>query len=829
MELTRCLNCPNGKAEMVGSRGDPTSPLVIVGESPGTQEVIKKLPFVGPTGAVLMDALSQDQSFKAEPYFLNAIQCFPGSTKNKEEEKMTQATRTCNGRLVDLIQAYPRKVIVALGNPAVRSLTNNYGLKITQIRGQVFQSTLSERGIVATVHPSFLLRGGIGASHRQFKADISYAMSLCQGNDYRKYIIPKFQVLESVEAINELAQRFAALPEGTPIAADTETGGFSGFDFMRDHILCAGFCVDPHLVYVVPEHLTGSMGPLFKNLCRFVWHNGKYDAKYFRYKRANVRECRVDEDTMLLSYAIDETKGIHNLEQVSSDILGMPDWKFMIKQYLKKGLTYDVIPKPILYDYMSRDISSGLQIYPILRNIVASDRHLEKLYTRLLMRASDYLIRVEENGLELDSSQVELNRKRLEIDAEKYVSEFNAIIIAHGGHEINCGSWQQVQYALYDVLKLPTKDRGTDVSHLEDLVKLYPTKPGIGAVKALMRNRKVQKALGTYVKPALEWVNLDGRVHTTYKIPGTATGRLASEDPNLLNIPRDPLLRGQFRAARGKFYVEVDVNQAELRVLAELSGDLELTRIYTTEGMSIHDEVCVEIFGKHENYTEEEYQYWINKFNVHNFPEKLYDEQKMKAKNVNFGIPYGISAYGLADQIDVTTREAQEYLNKWAKRFPQANTFLLKCRQAVVLGKTIVTYFGRKKRFGAVSNDPRRLNDLQNQASNFPMQSMASDVVLDTGCHMQEQLDRVPEYRDVRIVNTVYDSILFELPVDKQLAIQLATETQEYMKWTAKEWGIKTIPIIGDAKCGERWGNLTSIKKYWQSVEYLQHETGYII
>jgi DNA polymerase-1 len=826
MNPTRCIGCPFPHGKLVGARGAPASPLVIVGESPGVNEIKTGLPFVGPSGEILNQTLKGYEHL--DPFITNAHMCFPGTTASKTPEKVASAVRCCTQRLREEIGSFPHEAILALGNAAMWGLTGEFNSKITQIRGKVFSSQLAAKGIIAAVHPSFLLRGG--GSFRQFTADVDYAAALASGKrDYRSYIIPKFEVLSSEQEIISLAKNL----DDNYVAADSETGGYEGFDHLRDRILSSGFCMDPNLVYVVPAELTTFTHHLFSTAARFVWHNGKFDAKFFR--AGGVPNVRVDEDTMLLSYAADETKGLHDLEQVCSDILGMPDWKYMIKPYLEaarnshpKGyvVTYADIPLPVLYDYMSRDISGTLQVFPFMREHVRKDKHLEKLYTRVLLPTSEYLVWVEEAGMALDLQQVNDNDNRLQAECDKYRDAINYFGATVGVPDTNPNSPIQLAHLLYDVLKLEPKDnrgrliktRSTDEETLDKLPAEHPV------VIALKRYRKVKKAHSTYVIPAKDhldskrklvkgWANIDGRVHTTYKIPGTATGRLASENPNLLNIPRDPMLRGQFTCDPDNILLDVDTNQAELRVLAELSQDPELTRIYTTTGLSIHDEVREEIFGDPTNYTSTELEFYLDKFNVrHHGPEKwlseLKAEQKMKAKNVNFGIPYGISEFGLAEQIDDTPAVAKTYLNKWYIKFGGARKFLLQCREAVTLNRVFVTPFGRKRRFGVVS--PERLNELQNQASNFPMQSIASDIVLLTGIYMAP----IARKLGVRIVNTVYDSILYEVPRDPILIQELSAQTVERLGITAKEWGITRIPIIGDGKVGKRWGQMTEVSKW---------------
>jgi uracil-DNA glycosylase family 4 len=1062
------------------------SPLVIVGESPGKNEIREELPFVGPSGELLKAALAQHPDLN--PYITNSHQCFPGTSKSKDADKLATAVGCCQPRLLAELRQHPHQIILALGAGALWSVTNNFGLKITQVRGQVFPSDIAARGIVAAVHPSYLMRGF--GSLSQFMADVDYACQLAKGlRDYRQYIVPKFKVISSEEEILNLAKQWD--DPDVVAAADTETGGFSGFDFLRDHILCSGFCVDPALVYIVPSELTRATRSLFDSRCRFVWHNGKFDAKFFI--QAGVDNVRVDEDTMLMSYCLspetrvlktdltwtriaevnigdqligfdeykkdavdgnqgtssrwangkppggnfkpskvlalkrllapryklstekgevissdrhmwaariygqrwarwitteklaqlvmsgkqaelfffaapwevddtriggyisgildgegtlnsgwtgengdsnwdlsfaqnpgkvldqtleylklkgfdtnyykypykssakvsfrgykeglralgtfrpvrllekaervwrgnrkctpvkivsaeflgmgevigietetrtliaegykshnclDTTKGIHDLESVASDYLGAPDWKYMIKPYLDpskypKGynITYADIPLPVLYDYTGRDISATKQVFPHIRNSVKSDPHSEKLYTKTLIPMSAYLTKIEMKGMELDVAQVQENDKTLQAEITKYTGEINKYSLEYGHTEINANSPAQLSTLLYDVMKLTIKGKRPTSTDVKTLEKLPATNP---VVIALRKNRKVQKARSTYVVPALDhedskgkhvtgWINTDGGVHTTYKIHGTGTGRLASEDPNLLNIPRDPKLKGQFKARDGKLYLESDANQAELRILAELSGDETLSKIYTTKGMSVHDVTCDAIFGTIKDYTPEFLSKQELKFNVFSDPSRLRAEQKMRAKNVNFGIPYGISAFGLADQIDDTPEVAQVYLEGWYKRYPGARQFLLKIRESVTLGKTLVTSFGRKKRLGVVSFE--RLNDIQNEACNFFMQSIVSDIVMHVGMQMQPRVAK----HNVDIVNTVYDSILYEVPNDQPLIEDIAAETTARISETAKVWGIRKIPIIGDAKLGKRWGNLTDLHKY---------------
>ena len=205
-------------------------------------------------------------------------------------------------------------------------------------------------------------------------------------------------------------------------------------------------------------------------------------------------------------------------------------------------------------------------------------------------------------------------------------------------------------------------------------------------------------------------------MHQTYKLHGTATSRLSCADPNVQNVPRDPLLRGMFIPRPGYGILEVDYSQAELRCLAVLSGDEGLLEIFNS-GKDLHVEMSIFLFG--ENFTKED---------------------KMATKTVNFGIVYGRTAPSIAEDPKlvkaradqggkpITIQEAQGWIDGWMSRFPKAAAFIEKCRMAPVKEQTIITCFGNKKRPGVVSRD--KLQDIQNESANFPHQSTASNLTV---------------------------------------------------------------------------------------------------
>jgi uracil-DNA glycosylase family 4 len=797
-----CANCPF-KTKTVGSRGPIDSPFVIVGESPSAAEVNKGESFEGPATKILTECIPAD--FPLEPYFTNAFKCFPPPLK-KDPTLVAQAAQCCHNTLVEEIKAHPRKVILALGNGALWSLTGNYDLKITKVRGTRYESPLAECGIVATTHPAYLLRGG--GSLRQFKADVLQATDLATfGRDaIRKAEPPTIYIHNHLLSVRRLVDKILQDPPRY-MAGDIETGGF---DYAEDEILELGFgwCEDE--VHIVPIHinalikgkesfrgtntnLADELKPILEHPnIKWTWHNGKFDIRFFRAQHGIC--ARVDEDTMLMSYALDETGGVHDLETVSGDYIGAPNYKSMIDAYRpNKSASYRFIPDDVRWRYLGFDVQNTLRLLPIMRRQVDLDANTKKMYERTLLRASEFLAKVESNGFHTDPAQIDANDLYYSGIMAEQEQIINSIALEVMGKPINPNSWQQLQALLYDTLDLRINGKRPQSTDADTLTML----PDHPVVIALRTYRKAAKAHGTYVKGLREHVKADGRIYATYKLHGTVTGRLASSDPNLQNIPREERLRASFTSRPGRKLMEIDFSQAELRSLACLSRDKVLCNIYNTEGMSLHDETAVGLFGSG----------WRS---LSDKAQKK--EQKMVAKNVNFGIVYGITPYGLADQINingmrqgatltVSHREAAMWLARWAKTYPEAWEFIQRCRRAPAHGYNLVTKFGRKRRPGVVTQD--RLRALENEFANFPHQSSASDITLHTGI---ELIDLLANEFDTYIVNLVHDCLIMDCPDDWGLISECAKIVVDKMESIPVEWGFTEVPFKAEVEVGTRWG-----------------------
>jgi len=658
----------------------------------------------------------------------------------------------------------------------------------------------------------------------QWKADIKVALDLL------KQVRPETFV--KANCINVDAGATAAdidramhflLKQSTQIGADIEAGGLR---FRTDNVINLGLCVDATKtttevaeyfnadVFHVhdyrtfshnndPVHWTVVFEPASFGLLKpyledpaidWCWQNGKFDIKFFRQQYGI--EARVDNDTMLMSYALDETRGIHDLETISKDRLHAPDYKDMLQPYLpNKRTSYNVIPRPVLDEYLADDASRTIRSAHIMRSQIQKDLALDKLYTRTLIPASEMLQQVERNGFYIDQERLNENEVIYQAEIEHEKAAINKLLEEYDV-QINPGSPQQVAKVLYDVLKFPNRFKnGTDKDTIKKLMEMTDGHPFL---IALSKFRKAQKMYGTYVKGLRRWIHDDGRIHSTYKIHGTVTGRLASAEPNAQNPPRQAQIRGSFMAEPGNELIECDLSQAELRSLAALSGDPELVRVYCN-GEDLHSDLAVSMF---ENWA-------INAHSKDKALKALAKEQRVKCKNVNFGIVYGITEFGLMEQMNSTVFEARDMLAGWARRYAVAHAFIEKCRMAPARQQTLVTCFGRKKRVGVVSRG--NINFLMNESANFPHQSIASDITLHTAIKVWRTLLA----RGVKIVNLVHDSIIMEAPItsDNSLRWWVMDYVTSEMARTPIEWGIERVPFVSDPDYGSRWGSLTEMEK----------------
>lgn len=790
-----CADCPLKARLRVGGRGNEEAPLAILGEAPGGQELHQGIPFCGPSGQLLQQSLPREFDMDTQAVVLNSIQCCPpkSSSQTRDKRLKEQCVTACRAGVQDLLWKHPRKVILCMGNWAAVHLFADTGFKITRRRGEVDQCVDPIRGTVVEVvyamHPASLLHGR--GSPKAFAEDLRLAIELAYGSAAmygegirsvrEMYIEPKYEVLESVEQIDELIGRITREPN-CEVGADTETGDLNPY---RDGIICLGIygSWDDNCAQIIPWRCVES-SPLYAQAVsrlmeaptRWIWQNGKFDIRFLQLDRFVTSVPVVDDDTILLSYALDEASKAHDLEEQAKNLLGAPNYKDALKPWLpNKAASFRLVPEPVLFDYLAKDVKNTWAIKQITRAQVSEDPHLEKLYTRTLMPAQAFLTRVELYGIATDPAFVELNQVEILGELDTLLDTIEEL----AGRVINPNSWQEVSAYLYDELGLKIKGRRPKDTRKETLDQL-PLNP---ATKAIRRYRTLNKMLSTYVT-AIQELAVDDIIHTTFQQYITTTGRPSSKEPNILNIPREARWRRMYRARDRHVLLEADYNTAELRGLAVLSGDEELTKIFLDGTRNLHDEVSVEMYGA-----------------------QFTQDQRIRAKAINFGIPYGRTAHSVADEHNITEVEAQRLIDRWFATFPGAHRFIMKCRAAPLRGQSLITPFGRKRRPGLVTRE--RLSGLQNEFSNFYMQSIFSnDFTMHAAMAMEEELLSLGTH----VVNIPYDSIVLEVPEDPAVVRESARLLSHYMVHVPTLWIKTPIRFIVDMKVGTHWGLLKEYK-----------------
>lgn len=827
-EHLRCKDCPF-TTSCVGGKGPQDSPFVIVGESPGTNELRLGVPFVGESGRLLNQVLEEAglNSLGIEPYIINALSCYPPPrAKDGSMVLMQGATRACRDRVLSDILSHPRKVILCLGAAASWSVTGNFGIKITQERGRLLPSNLASEGVVLAVHPAFLMRQGGGLPF--WKKDLKCAVGLLRGERPEKWREPTWSLIRTPGQLTDLIEACHAAPYST---SDLETDQLHWFPNPANHdplargrILCNGITYgDGEHVNIIPEEVFYKNLSLIRRLYskgKWAFHNGLFDATWLRAPTHKVN-LRVDIDTMLMSYALNENRGFHDLDQVAQSRIGAPPHKDGIKKYLpNRAASYRNIPPAELYKYNAFDLSKQHQIYPILREELDACEHSSRLYDNLLIPAVEELIWMRLHGVEVNVEQVRENEQLMQQEIDALDAEINKYAATHIGVSINVASPTQ----LYDLLrKMELTIPGIKSTNEDTIIKSqrcydHPI------FNTILNRRELAKAKGTYVTNLLQktigkkiylgegHIKPDGCVYPDFALHRTTTGRLAGSDPNLLNQPRGPRIRGQYRARRGKLFVEVDENQAELRSLACMSGDPILLDIYTKNEISIHDVTTAAFYGsledmRHNNNVLQTAIHQLQYFGQDRSPEMVYKEAKMRGKAVNFGIVYGREAHSLAMEFNISIAEADRWIRTWMETYKVAAEFIKWCRERPLQQRDLITVFGRKKRHGVVSME--RLKGIQNEAANFPHQSTASDIMLEAVINVGPTLR---ETYHAYCWNEVYDAVYYEIDIDEEMVAASIKLIQDTVVAIPPKYGITRVPFLADAKIGFDWGHMKDWK-----------------
>lgn len=541
---------------------------------------------------------------------------------------------------------------------------------------------------------------------------------------------------------------------------------------------------------------------------RFVWHNGKFDCGRLKYL-CNI-DARIDDDTMLKHYmCINEKKGTHGLKELGRIYLQAPAWDDELdaykREYCKKNkvklsdFMYDSIPVEVLLPYLSKDCIATYRLDDLFDKLMRPGS--EFMYRQLIRAANTYL-KVELAGQRIDVDYL----GDLEAELDKIVAEYTAkldkvtpeiwnplLYSAMTGSKVkpdekfNPGSPKQLKWMLEQVLGYPVPS--TDAVMLDNLLKDIER----GAIKSPIAKdfieaiggiRKHSKYLKTYALGIRDVLCADHRVRCTFNLHGTETGRLSSSGPNMQNIPRNKMIKNLIVATPGWKFLQLDYSQAELRVLAMLSEDPALTKIYQ-DGKDLHDAVADMMFGEggHKD-----------------------KELRNLAKTINFGIAYGRGPSSIAEKFGKSMAESRAIIEKWFAPMPKVREFINERRKMAGRGEPCVTMLGRERHFVVTNED---LNHIQNEYINTPIQSLASDFTMLSLLDIYDYLEANHRGK-ARITTTVHDSIILEVvDGDPELMKTVATDCINIMAGTPLKYVPDcVVPFVADAEVGYKWGEM---------------------
>lgn len=571
---------------------------------------------------------------------------------------------------------------------------------------------------------------------------------------------------------------------------DTET---DGLDYMTANLIGLSFATAAgeaaylpvaHDYLDAPEQLDrdtvlARLKPLLEDTdSRKVGQNLKFDQSILA--RYGIELRGIWSDTMLESYVLNSVAGRHDMDSLSERHLGHQTITF--EEVAGKGknqLTFNQIPLEQAATYAAEDADVTLRLHEVLWPQLEQEAGLASVLQEMEVPLLSVLSRMERNGVLIDPAL--LGRHSMELTARLAELESKAHELA--GEPFNLASTKQLQGILFEKLGLPVLKKtpggapSTNEEVLAELALDYPL-PAV-----LLEYRGLAKLKSTYTDKLPQMINpATGRVHTSYHQAVTATGRLSSTDPNLQNIPvrneEGRRIRQAFIAGAGNQIIAADYSQIELRIMAHLSGDAGLLRAFS-EGKDIHRATAAEVFG---------------------LPlEQVSAEQRRSAKAINFGLIYGMSAFGLARQLGIGRNDAQRYMDLYFERYPGVLTYMERTREQAHAQGYVETLFGRRLQLPDIrSRNAMRRKGAERAAINAPMQGTAADIIKRAMLAVDTWL-ATPEAEGIRMIMQVHDELVFEVPQEK--VALCSTKVRELMQHSAA----LDVPLLVEVGVGDNW------------------------
>ena len=597
---------------------------------------------------------------------------------------------------------------------------------------------------------------------------------------------------QTILKINQLEEWIKKIEEKGIVAVDTETSSLNPHEA---NLVGISLCSGPGTACYIPlEHITEKV--LEKKIVLKKLKNILQD-KSIKKIGQNIKfdfiillrnEIKLDpiEDTMLMSYALDAGKHRHNMDNLSETHLNHKPISFKeVAGTGKKQISFNKVPIKLATQYAAEDADVTFRLYTFFRERLDKEKLL-KIYELFEKPMVNLLSQMEIEGIKINSSFLKELSKKFDNKIKKLEKEIFSI----AKREFNIGSPKQLGEILYNELKIATIKKtkkggfATSAAVLEDLAFKGHKLPRI-----VLDWRQLTKLKNTYTDALPEHLNAKtNRVHTSFLLAATTTGRLASSEPNLQNIPikteDGKEIRKAFIAERNHSLISADYNQIEMRILADIADVKELKKAFKNNE-DVHSLIASQVFDVPLN--------------------KIDKETRRRAKAINFGIIYGISQYGLAKQISVSNSEAAEFLKSYFKKFPEIKDYMNATINFCRKSGYVNNIFGRRCYITGINDKNYNVRNFQERAAiNAPIQGSAADIMRLAMIKITSEFEKNPNYK-TKMLLQIHDELVFETPQDELEKI-VPIIKKNMLDASSSEHHQFTIPLTVDINSGNNWG-----------------------
>lgn len=599
--------------------------------------------------------------------------------------------------------------------------------------------------------------------------------------------IRDYQMITDDNTLNSWIEK---LNHAELIAFDTET---TSIDAQQAELVGLSFAIKPYQAIYIPvahdymgapkqlprDNVLAKLKPILENPNKAkVGQHAKYDINVLNHYNINVQGVKYD--TMMESYILDATGSRHDMDTLATIYLNEQTIKF--EEIAGKGakqLTFNQISLEQAAPYAAEDADITLRLHETLWAKLQQEPNQAEVLTEIEIPLIPALARIERNGALVDIKLLATQSQEL---GEKMIALENKTFEL-AGQTFNMGSPKQLGEILYTKLGLPVISKtATGQPSTAEAVLAELASQGYELPEVLMEYRSLSKLKSTYTDRLPEQINpRTGRIHTSYHQAVTATGRLSSSDPNLQNIPiRTPegrRIRQAFIAPEGYKLLSADYSQIELRIMAHLAQDKGLLDAFK-HGLDVHKATAAEVFGVS--------------------VDQVSADQRRKAKAINFGLIYGMSAFGLAKQISVDRKEAQEYIDKYFTQYPGVLSYMERTRESAAEKGYVETLFKRRLYLPDIkSSNANTRRAAERTAINAPMQGTAADIIKRAMISVDMWLQQ--ENIDAKVILQVHDELVLEVRED------LTQSTTDKIKSLMANAAQLSVPLVVDVGIGNNW------------------------